>query len=184
MGSDVIETRGDCVVRRIRADEWREFKELRLEALLDSPLAFVEQYATSVAAPDEFWQDRVRRGAAGSDRCVFVAESAGRLVGKTGCFIEPEITDHVSAHIVGVYLTAAQRGGGIADRLFTAVVGWAREEAKADRVRLFVAEGNPRATAFYQRIGFALTGLSMPYPPDESLIEFEMEYRNPPRPLP
>jgi ribosomal protein S18 acetylase RimI-like enzyme len=164
-------------VRRIRAGEWREYRELRLEALKDTPLAFTEQYETSVRRPDEFWQDRTRRAATDKAVAGFVAVNGDHFTGKTTCLIEPDITDHVSAQIVGVYVQPGSRGDGTADRLCEAAVGWALREAGADRVRLFVLDANERARRFYQRIGFVLTGVTEPYPPDPSYVELEMVYR-------
>jgi ribosomal protein S18 acetylase RimI-like enzyme len=167
----------DLQVRRIRASEWRQYRELRLEALQDSPLAFVEQYQESLAQPDQFWQDRVARNAAGSTSSMFVAVRSGRFVAKASCFVESDVTECVSAHIVGVYVTPQSRGEGVADALLAAVIGWAQDEAHADRIRLFVMQTNDRAAGFYQRIGFVPTGATMAYPPDPAYAEHEMEYR-------
>jgi ribosomal protein S18 acetylase RimI-like enzyme len=166
-------------VRRIRAGEWREYRELRLEALKDTPLAFTEQYETSVRRPDGFWRERVGRSATDGTVAGFVAVNAGRFVGKATCVIEPEVTEHVSAQIVGVYVQPPARGrqAGTATRLIDAAVTWARRDAGADRVRLFVLEVNERAQRFYRRFGFVATGNTMPYPPDPSYVELEMEYR-------
>jgi ribosomal protein S18 acetylase RimI-like enzyme len=164
-------------VRRIRASEWRRYRELRLEALQDSPLAFVEQYRESLAQPDQFWQDRVERAAAGSTSSMFVAIRAERFVAKASCFVESDITQYVSAHVVGVYVTPQSRAEGVADALLAAVIGWAQDEAHANRIRLFVMQTNDRAVAFYRRIGFVTTGATMAYPPDPTYSEHEMEYR-------
>jgi ribosomal protein S18 acetylase RimI-like enzyme len=166
----------DLHVRRIAASEWRRYRELRLEALQDSPLAFVEQYRESLAQPDQFWQDRVETAAAGSTASMFVAVCAGRFVAKASCFVEPDVTEHVSAHIVGVYVTPQSRGDGVADALMSAVIGWAQDEAHADRIRLFVMQTNDRAARFYRRIGFVPTGATISYPPDPTYTENEMEY--------
>jgi ribosomal protein S18 acetylase RimI-like enzyme len=170
----------DHEVRRIGADEWRQYRQLRLEALRDSPLAFVEQYEESLTRPDEFWQDRINRSAVGDVVSTFVAVHAGAFVGKTTCLIEADVPDHVSAHIVGVYVTPRLRGHGVAEALFAAAIRWAEQEVRADRIRLFVLESNDRAAAFYRRIGFAATGATMPYPPDPIYTEYEMEYRGRP----
>jgi ribosomal protein S18 acetylase RimI-like enzyme len=167
----------DREVRRIRADEWRQYRELRLEALKDSPLAFAERYDDSLARGDQFWQDRVERGATGRTSSTFVAVHAGTFIGKASCFIETEITEYVSAHIVGVYVTPRFRGHGVADALMAAVMRWAREEPGAARIRLFVLETNDRAAAFYRRTGFVPTGATMAYPPNPAYREHEMEYR-------
>ena len=165
----------DQLVRRIRADEWRRYRQLRLEALKDSPLAFVEQYDEALTRPDSYWQDRVARNAAGTASGTFVAVHAGEFAGKVSCFVEPEITDRVSGHIVGVYVTPRLRGRGVIDPLMTVVIRWARAEPGADRIRLFVMENNERAAACYRRLGFVFTGASMAYPPDPTYTELEME---------
>jgi ribosomal protein S18 acetylase RimI-like enzyme len=167
----------DFEVRRIRASEWRQYRRLRLEALKDSPLAFVEQYEESSERPDEFWRDRVEGGASGDASSTFVAVHAGRFIGKATCLVEAEITEYVSAHIVGVYVTPEWRGQGVAEELVTAAIRWAREAPRADRIRLYVMETNDRAVAFYRRIGFVPTGATMAYPPNPAYTEHEMEYR-------
>lgn len=47
-------------VRRTTADEWREFRELRLEALLESPTNFGQTHERALAHPDELWQERAQ----------------------------------------------------------------------------------------------------------------------------
>lgn len=167
----------DYEVRRIRVPDWPEYRRLRLEALLNSPLAFVEQYADSADQPDEFWQQRVERGALSDQTALFVAAMPAGFVGKTGCFVEQDIPDQVSVHVYGVYVTPAWRGSEAATGLLAAAVGWAREHARADRIRLYVLADNVRAAAFYRRVGFVETGGTMAYPPDPRYTELEMEYR-------
>jgi ribosomal protein S18 acetylase RimI-like enzyme len=166
----------DQQVRRILADEWRQYRELRLEALKDSPLAFVEQYDAAAARGDRYWQDRVARSATGPTSCTFVAIHAGRFIGKASCFVEPDITEYRSVHVVGVYVTPRFRGQPVAETLMMAILRWAREEAGAARIRLFVMESNDRAAAFYRRVGFVPTGATMAYPPNPAFTEDEMEY--------
>jgi ribosomal protein S18 acetylase RimI-like enzyme len=168
----------DVEVRRIRAGEWRQYRRLRLEALKDSPLAFVEQYDDMLTRPDRFWQERVERSATDADSMMVVAVDNGRFVGKAGCFIEPEVVDRVSAYVVGVYVSPSHRGSDVARSLLESVTGWARRDCGADRIRLFVMDTNDRAVAFYRRLGFVPTGDTMPYPPDPSLTEMEMELRD------
>lgn len=168
----------DFEVRRIAAGDWADLRELRLEALKDSPLAFVERYDESLAQPDRFWQDRVARGAAGGESATFVAVGGGRFVGKATGLREVE-PDGPATQVVGVYVTPDWRGRrpGVAAALLARVIRWAREEAGTDPVRLYVMETNAAAFAFYRRVGFVPTGRTMAYPPDPAYLEHEMEYR-------
>jgi GNAT superfamily N-acetyltransferase len=167
----------DYDVRRIKADEWRQYRELRLEALSDSPLAFVERHAESLVKPDEFWQARVECAATGTASCLYVAGRDGGFVAKASAFIETDVTDHVSGHVVGVYTTPRLRGHGVSETVVSAVIQWAMEEAHANRIRLFVTQGNDRAAAFYRRLGFVASGSTVPYPHDPTLSEQEMVYK-------
>jgi len=169
----------EFVVRRIQSDEWEPFRRLRLEALKDSPLAFVEQYEESLDEPEEFWRNRVHLNATEDDRTTVVVVHDGRFIGKATCFVDPQVTDGRAAHLVGVYVTPTARGTGVAEAVVGAALRWAYEEAGADRVRLFVMETNERAAAFYRRLGFERTGHTMAYPPEPSYLEHEMQRRGP-----
>jgi RimJ/RimL family protein N-acetyltransferase len=161
------------VVRRVDVEDWRPYRELRLEALKESPFAFVERYEDALGRPDEFWRERMARSAAEDGVTTFVVVRDGRFVAQATCLIERDAV----AHVVGVYVTPPARGGRVAESLMAAVLRWARERRGARRVRLFVTGANPRAAAFYRRIGFVATGLTVPYPPDPDVLEHELELR-------
>ncbi|MFE2427104.1 GNAT family N-acetyltransferase [Streptomyces sp. NPDC059373] len=154
-------------IRQVRPDEWRRSKELRLAALKDpvSSVAFVRTYEEEAAFADEVWQGRTSRVGAQQ----FVAEDEnGVWAGSLVVLVEPD--DSLS--IVGVYLRPEVRGTGLAEKLFGTALEWVWE--RVDRVQLWVHEGNPRAQAFYARLGFTRTGKTMPFPLDETQKEYEM----------
>jgi ribosomal protein S18 acetylase RimI-like enzyme len=62
---------------------------------------------------------------------------------------------------------------GLAGRLLDAVMAWARDRG-AERVHLWVTEGNSPAIALYERFGFAFTGESAPVRSDSALKELKM----------
>ncbi|WP_329590591.1 GNAT family N-acetyltransferase [Streptomyces sp. NBC_01362] len=176
------------VIRAVRADEWPLVKELRLAALRDpaAPVAFLETYEQSAAHSDEFWQDRAlgASAAGGGDVRQFVAVAPdGRWDGGVTVLIERpdaevrfgEAVDVHQAHVVGVFVRPGARGAGLAEELFRAGTGWAWSLTgpRIERVRLYVHEDNPRAAAFYRRIGFSATGRSVPVPGDPSAREIE-----------
>lgn len=73
------------VVRRIRAEEWRELRAVRLESLLDSPGAFGVRHAVAVALPDLAWREQAERAAAAADDGLFVAvDETGSWAGTAG----------------------------------------------------------------------------------------------------
>jgi len=155
-------------VRRTRADEWRETRELRLAALQDAaaPVAFLETYDVAAARPDAFWQERARGNATSDTVAAFVAVDAdGRWVGTTtGLVEEPGATDVLGGpvaqrqvHLVGVFVRPEHRGGGVLRELFEGVQGWARGLG-VERARLCVHVDNLRAQAAYRKLGFTPSG--------------------------
>jgi ribosomal protein S18 acetylase RimI-like enzyme len=156
--------------RRIGADEWRPFRDIRLEALKDTPIGFGERYADALVRPEEFWRERTERAASSPETALFVAlDKAGRFVGTTGVYTPGEPGADREMVVYGVYVSPEHRGArqGPASQLFDAALAWARD-AGADPITLSVHEENHRAHAFYRRYGFADTGEKIPYMLDES----------------
>ena len=155
------------LVRRIRADEWREVRDFRLEALQDplAPLAFLETYEGRKAMPDRFWQERAAGAADGTHVSQWVAELGGEWIGTVVVIaFHAGETDHYGnvasadrADLVGVYVQPASRGLGVFDLLVTAAARWTREHGLA-ALELRVNPHNSRALRAYLRCGFVDTG--------------------------
>ncbi|MFB8142078.1 GNAT family N-acetyltransferase [Streptomyces parvus] len=179
----------DYVMRVVRADEWPQVRQLRLDALQDpaAPVAFLESYEDAAAQPDAFWQQRAADAAEDGPGRVrqFVAESPdGEWVGSVTVLVESpdgevrfgEAPPVDQAHLVGVFVRPEVRGTGVTDALFREAVAWAwsLSAPRMERVRLYVHEKNPRAAAFYRKFGFVPSGQRIPAPGDGG--EQEVEY--------
>jgi ribosomal protein S18 acetylase RimI-like enzyme len=176
-------------VRRTTADEWRRLREIRLEALKDTPIGFGERYDTAIARPDSYWRERAERDASSHSTAKFVAvnEADGALVGTIGVFPasrqrtgessrpDGRVDEHEYV-LYAVYVSPAHRGAflGVATLLFDHAVAWARDTAGAQSITLSVHERNHRAHAFYRRYGFVETGVTMPYALDPSAKQIWM----------
>lgn len=167
-------------VRRIRPDEWRRIRELRLEMLQDpaAPIAFLDTYDAAVARPEEFWRQRAAASSAGETSVNYVALAGERWVGSVSGLLELPGSDDFEGrpittpqvHVVGVYVDPAHRGAGLFERMLTEVDGWA-QSLGVERLRLYVHEENARARAAYVRCGFVLSGITLDAP---SGTELEM----------
>lgn len=146
------------MIRRVRADQWERLRDLRLAALRDSPISYLETEQAALARPEEDWRDWAARGAAGDRLALYVAElDDGRWAGMCGVFVDDD-----------------PRIAQIAEALIAAAARWAAEQAGAGELRLFVHEDNARAWAFYRRLGFTETGHTIPCDPDSTRAEIEM----------
>lgn len=184
----------DYVVRPVRAEEWQLVKELRLAALRDpvAPVAFLETYEQGLGRSDDFYRERASGASEEGDGRArqFIAEAPdGSWVGTATVLIERPDDDvrfgaaaavH-QAHVVGVFVRPEARGMGLAEELFRAGTEWAWSlgEPRIERVRLYVHENNPRAAAFYRRIGFVPTGQTVPTPGDPAARELEYAVARP-----
>ncbi|MEU8924910.1 GNAT family N-acetyltransferase [Kitasatospora sp. NPDC048545] len=150
-------------VRRIAAEEWRELREITLEALRDSPDAFSLSYADAAARPDGYWQQHAAAEATSGDCATFtVRDDHGAVVGIAGVEPIPHVPD--TAHVHAVYVAPAHRGAaGPAADLVNATIRHARDHIDVRWLTLGVNESNGRALAFYRRLGFEDTGKVIPY---------------------
>jgi ribosomal protein S18 acetylase RimI-like enzyme len=150
----MAETRQPVPIRRLRADEWRRWRETRLRMLRDDQDFFSTRYDDMVREPDATWRDWAAEAAAGEQKTLFVAEEDGRWLGVVGAFVR---IDPSEVQLISMWVDTQARGRGIAQALIRSVAGWARERG-ADRVVLFVQEANAPARALYERAGFRATG--------------------------
>ncbi|MEU6098550.1 GNAT family N-acetyltransferase [Streptomyces sp. NPDC047079] len=173
------------VIRSIRPDEWPAVKELRLAALQDpvARLAFLETFEQASGRPDSYWQGRAAMGAEGAlgvQQIVAEGED-GRWVGSLTVLIEEAGTkdwagfpvERRQGHVVGVFVRPEHRGSGLTEALFETGLKWAWGRG-VERVRLIVHEENGRARAFYRKVGFVPSGLTVPLSDDTGESELEM----------
>jgi RimJ/RimL family protein N-acetyltransferase len=153
----------------ITAGDWRQLRALRLEMLADTPSAFVETVDVASSFDEQEWRFRAHRAAAGGCGIAAVAGD-GRWVGTMSAHLVAPAT----AHLVGVYVTPAHRGTGLASAMLAVVVSWARAQPGTRTLALLVHEHNGRAAAFYTRHGFTGTGRAEQYPLDRTQREWEM----------
>src|SRR5207245_8556073 len=126
-------------------EPWRQ---LRLTALRDAPLAFGSTFAREREHPVSVWKERTAAFADSDQRVMFVAEDAGRWIGCAGAVQEEGVP-----YVISMWVDPAERGRGIGMELMRAVAGWARE-GRHRLLLLWVTEGNGAALNLYERLGF------------------------------
>ena len=162
---------GQVTVRRVRPEDAARVKAIRLEMLVDSPLAFLERIDEAAAKPHADQQARIAKVAADPDTAQFIAEEDGRVIGHAGGWAPNEATG--TTMIFAVYVTPARRGTGILKQIIDAVAEWSRAMGRP-RLELEVIVGNDRAVRAYERIGFTDTGRRAPHPTIPVLTEMLM----------
>lgn len=142
-------------VRRICAGEGQLFRELRLAALNESPLAFSTSYESASQRSEESWREQADASATGTERATFIAFAAGSPVGIGAVYRDKDRRDE--GEVLQVWVAPDFRGGEVARELLDAILGWCQENG-IRKVSAAVTKGNDRAMRFYANHGFAATG--------------------------
>lgn len=147
----------EATVRRIRADEWKSYREIRLRSLQSDPLAFGSTYARELAYEDSLWMDRVDKAATSQTQAMWIALGGGNLLGTSGVFGHDSVF-----HLYGVWVDPAWRGKHIGSRLVDAALGWITTNHPDSPIKLDVNPSAGTAMRLYLSRGFELTGEEEP----------------------
>jgi GNAT superfamily N-acetyltransferase len=152
--------------------DWQRVRDLRLEMLRDTPIAFMETVEAAEANSEAVWRMRANRGSTPDSVQLVAVDAGGRWVGTMSGIVDRFQVG--GPLLVGVFVSPSFRGreAGVTDALLDAVEEWAR--AHGSTLTLHVHEDNDRAIAFYRRRGYGLTGRTIPYNLDPTKNELEM----------
>lgn len=159
------------MVKRAAESEWAELRDLRLQALADTPEAFAATLAEAIERTDDEWRERYSQNA---DRATFVeVEDAGRFTGMASGF-----RDGPAVLLAGMFVAPDCRGRGLGRRLVEAVEEWATETGAA-RVELDVNPAVAAAVRLYDGCGYVPTGRTQPLPsnPEATIVQLVKELR-------
>ncbi|GAA4046917.1 hypothetical protein GCM10023063_37700 [Arthrobacter methylotrophus] len=156
-------------------------REVRLEMLSDTPMAYVESLAAARRQTDTQWQERAAT-MSGDSSITLVADDGtdgSRIIGLMRVVVNQpqEPSQALQAMLISVYVAPEYRGLGLAARLLDEACAVAGAELGAAVIELGVHEENARARTFYSRHGFEDTGASRPYPQDKTKREVIMARR-------
>jgi len=158
-------------IRRIQIGESELFRQMRLNALRESPSAFTSTYESALNRSSESWNEQADNTAEGSDRATFIAFSGDSPIGIAALYRDKERID--TGEILQVWVSPEHRGKGVALHLLHSVFQLARNNGFRT-VLATITQGNARALRFYQKCGFkhmretSLTGT-------ENLLRKEIE---------
>jgi GNAT superfamily N-acetyltransferase len=153
-------------IRVVGEEDWQTWRDLRLAALLDTPIGFVERYDDAVRLTEADWRARL---AAPDRRLLLASDETGRPVGIALGYLEAG-----RPTLGSVFVVPSARGQGVLAPLVDEVARWAREQRGAAELDLWVHEDNAPARRAYERLGFVMTDRSAPYDLDESRLEHRM----------
>ncbi|WP_420395498.1 GNAT family N-acetyltransferase [Nioella sp.] len=129
-------------IRRLRAEDATQWRDLRLEALANHPEAFGSTHDDWASRPLSDFADRLEHA------CILGAIKAESLV---GCMALDSARGR--GEITAVYVRQDWRGRGVARALLKAQKRLAQQQG-VSKLYLTVADSNRPAIRFYERAGF------------------------------
>lgn len=146
-------------IRPLTAEDAATFRELRLEALKESPTAFGSSYEEFLARPPQEVDERLRTESTAGDNFILCAwDEEGRPLGTVGFVRERGSKNRHKGMIWGVYVTPSGRGRGIGRRLMEEAVRVAGQQEGLRQIHLAVTTTNGPARALYRSLGFQVYG--------------------------
>ena len=140
-------------VRVLGESEWSLYREIRLQALAQSPSAFTASLADEADRGESFWRDRMTR----SYRLLAERGQIPQGIVSLGVYEE----DPSAAEVFGLYVVPEARATGVSWRLVEAAAALATQNGYA-QLYYWVGTDNGRAIGFANNFGFRLSGYRRP----------------------
>lgn len=154
-------------IKPLLPHEWPLLKQVRLRALADAPDAFSTTLAQAQAYTDTDWQERAHRFAHPPPAAARIAYLNGTPCGLMTCYPaspQPTLAAPI-AELTAAWVDPVARGQGAGEALAASIVAWAVTQ-NIRTLQAWVREDNPRAIAFYKKVGFAETSQRLLEPTD------------------
>jgi len=138
-------------MRRLGPGDAAAYREIRLEALADSPHAFSSTLESEQDQPLDRFATRL------ADDFVLGAFSGSHLVGVAGFYVQPRPKHRHKGLLWGMYIRPDHRAAGIGRTLVEAIIEHARQHVEL--LQLFVIADNLPARRLYAKLGFVEYGI-------------------------
>ena len=156
-------------VRPLRSDETDLHRQLRLQALKESPRAFGDALESLERKDADYWNALTQRVC--SVDAMVLALDGERPIGMIYGLRDLQIRQ--GARLGGVWVDTHHRRRGAGSLLVHSAIGWAQSHGFA-MARLWVGPEEEAAIALYERCGFVFIGLERQLEERPSIVLREM----------
>src|SRR3989344_8640659 len=138
-------------VKNLSSARWKDYRNLRLEALRKDPIAFGSSYEEEINLPESEWRKRIKNTLFAMDG----NKAVGMVVHVLG---KKQKTKHI-ANIFGVYVNKKYRGLGIGKKLIEGALFQIRKDRNIIKIDLTVNPKQKEAVKLYKKYGFNIVGV-------------------------
>ena len=137
-------------IKKLPAERWRELRDMRLEALHNSPLAFGSSFDEEKLFKANEWKKRIKNS-------IF-ALLDDKPVGMAVFIINDKIKTRHIANIYGVFVKEEFQGKGIGKKLINGMLNIIHQNKSISKIKLTVNPEQVAAVDLYKQFGFNVVG--------------------------
>ncbi len=140
-------------------NDWRQLKELRLQALKQEPEAFGMSYEEELETTDDEWREKLLESQNGKRKWYLFAKDGDSLVGMISAYTDRGVKVEHLANIVGVYVIPEARRRGVGKKLMMKMIEKLRQVSHIVKLNLRVNTKQEDAIKLYEGLGFTRVAL-------------------------
>lgn len=137
-------------IKKLSADRWKDFRDLRLDALKSDPTAYGSSFEEEENLAETEWRRRIQS--------TLFALSNDELIGMIVYYFDRGLKTRHIANIYGFYVKAGYRGKGVGTKLLERAMSLVQRNKRIVKVNLAVNPGQRIAVEMYRKAGFVVTG--------------------------
>ena len=137
-------------IKKLPPGRWKDFQDLRLEALQNDPLAFGSSYEEEKNLTQDEWKRRIKNS--------LFAVSNDKPIGMIVYIINDKIKTRHVADIFGIYVKKEYRGQDIGTKLIESALKIIQKNGAVSKIKLTVNPEQKAAVKLYEKCGFQLAG--------------------------
>ena len=140
-------------LRKLRGDDWKDFRALRLQALTLHPAFLLGYYDEESEKTETYWRDILQD----ENRAVFgLFNNDDDLIGISGVFLHKEDESGQAAEFGMAFIEPGHRGLGLSRYFYDARIAWAKMKGYRRAIASHHGENNASKKALL-RYGFVYT---------------------------
>ncbi|MEX0930565.1 MAG: GNAT family N-acetyltransferase [Candidatus Paceibacterota bacterium] len=138
---------------------WEEYRDLKLEALRNEPLAFSPGIEAYESYTDEDWQEELDKGQTPPSMMLFAEEEdTEKLIGMIGIrFYELPRFQH-NAGLQALYVTPEMRGQGVGKALVSEALNVIADNKQIENIVCEIVSSQEASLALHKELGFEVVG--------------------------
>jgi ribosomal protein S18 acetylase RimI-like enzyme len=138
-------------IKELPDDRWKDYREVRLDALISDPIAFGSSYEEEIILPDEEWVKRIKN--------VLFAMLNDKPIGMIVYIFNKGLKIKHIANIYGVYVKKEYRCQGVGKKLLENTITKILTNNNIIKINLSVNPQQVAAVKLYEKYGFESIGV-------------------------